>query len=86
MIDFSTFVGSLAAFLTTASYVPQVLKTWRSGETVIYLSVCSSSSRLGLPFGMAYGFLQRDPVIVLANGVSLGLEGSILSVKIRAGR
>jgi len=86
MIDFSTLVGSLAAFLTTASYVPQVLKTWRSGETGDLSLRMLLILAAGLAFWMAYGFLQRDPVIILANGVSLGLEVSILSVKIRAGR
>lgn len=28
-----TALGFLAAFLTTAAYVPQVIKTWRSGSS-----------------------------------------------------
>jgi hypothetical protein len=33
LADWTTLVGTSAAILTTASYIPQVRKTWSTGET-----------------------------------------------------
>ena len=60
-----TLLGLAAAACTTASFIPQVVKAWRSG----------SSADLSL--GM-YVLLVRDLPIIAANAVALVLVASLL--------
>lgn len=80
-----TLVGSAAAVFTTVSYVPQVRKTWATGETGDISLKMLLLLATGLALWMAYGLLKGDWVIVGANGASLGLVSAVLSVKLRAG-
>jgi MtN3 and saliva related transmembrane protein len=81
-----TIVGSLAAFCTTVSYVPQVWKTWRTGQTgdLSLRMVLLLASGLGL--WIVYGFLKGDWVIIVANAISLSLLAVILFFKLRERR
>ena len=76
-------LGSIAGILTTASFVPQVIKTLRSGQTrdislAMWLAFCT-----GVSLWTIYGFLLEAWPIVAANLPTLGLAGTILVVKIR---
>jgi MtN3 and saliva related transmembrane protein len=77
------FVGSLAGAFTTISFVPQVVKTWRSGcaedLSMLMFSLFSTGVLLWLIYGIALGSLP----IVLANGITLVLASIILLLKIR---
>ena len=76
-------LGGIAGILTTASFVPQVVKTLRSGQTrdislVMWLAFCA-----GVALWTVYGFLLDAWPIVAANIPTLILAGIILTVKIR---
>ena len=80
-----TALGLLAGFLTTVAFVPQVVKTWksRSAQDVslrMFLTFVS-----GVALWLVYGFVRGDLAMVLANGVTLVLAGSILFFKLRFG-
>jgi MtN3 and saliva related transmembrane protein len=73
----------MAAFLTTISSLPQVIKTIRLKETRdisfwmwIFLSV-------GIFLWLIYGLYKKDLPIVLANGISLFLVLIVLGLKIK---
>jgi MtN3 and saliva related transmembrane protein len=76
-------IGSLAGTFTTISFVPQVVKTWRSGcaedLSMFMFSLFSAGVLLWLIYGIALGSLP----IILANGVTLVLASIILLLKIR---
>jgi MtN3 and saliva related transmembrane protein len=78
-----TAIGAGAALCTTVSYVPQLRKSWASGETgdlslnMLLLLAC------GLSLWIAYGVTRDDWVIIAANGVSLTLLACILYFKLR---
>jgi MtN3 and saliva related transmembrane protein len=78
-----TFTGLMAALFTSLSYVPQVRKTWTTGET----SDLSLSMLLllisGLTLWCIYGLLRSDWVIVIANALSCALVASVLYCKLR---
>ena len=83
---FGTAVGLGAAICTTASYVPQVKKTWTTGETgdlSIQMLILLS---MGLALWIAYGVITGDVVIVLANATSLALLSVIIYFKVSADR
>jgi MtN3 and saliva related transmembrane protein len=82
LADWTTLVGTSAAILTTASYIPQVRKTWATGETGDLSRNMLLILASGLALWVTYGVMQGDVVIVLANAVSLTLLMSILYIKL----
>ena len=82
MID---WVGYAAAVLTTAAFLPQVIKSLRTRETKhislgMYLLLCS-----GILLWLIYGLMLQAPPIIVANAVTLVLAGTILLMKLRNG-
>jgi MtN3 and saliva related transmembrane protein len=80
-----TAIGTAAACCTTASYLPQLRKCWRTGETgdlslrMLMLMLLAA----GLALWLVYGMLRGDWVIIIANGISLALLGGIIHFKMR---
>ena len=76
------WVGYVAAALTTASFVPQALLTFRSrdvsGISLGMYSVFTS----GIVLWLAYGLLLGAWPIVAANAITLLLAASILTMKL----
>ena len=81
MSTLTSFLGFSAAALTTIANLPQVLKCWRTGNT----GDLSLRMLLALSSGTAlwtlYGVSQKDPAIVLGNGVSFALALTLLFLK-----
>jgi MtN3 and saliva related transmembrane protein len=67
----TTLIGLAAATCTTASYVPQLKKCWDTGRAEDLSKKMILTLGLGIALWVAYGFAQRDVVIILANGISL---------------
>jgi len=78
-------IGYLAASLTTCSFVPQALQTFRtrdvSGISLGMYSVFTAGVALWLVYGLA---LAAWPIVV-ANAITLALAGAILAMKLRYG-
>ena len=83
MSTFATVIGLVAAACTTAANFPQLKKAWTTGQTddislkTLLLFAC------GLGLWVVYGVLQKDMIIILANGVSLALLAGLLYLKLR---
>lgn len=83
METFTTALGTMAALLTTAANVPQVIKcfrTGRAGDLSLKMLVALS---LGFALWLAYGLLREDLIISAANAISLGLVGMLITFKLR---
>lgn len=78
-----TIIGSAAAFCTTVSYYPQVKKCWSTGRAGDLSLKMFLTLACGVALWIVYGLLKEDYVIVISNGVSLGLLAIILYVKVR---
>jgi MtN3 and saliva related transmembrane protein len=79
-----TALGYAAASLTTLSFIPQAIKTLRSGDTSaislrMYVLFTSGIALWGL-----YGLLTADGPLMAANAVTLVSAGLILERKARA--
>jgi MtN3 and saliva related transmembrane protein len=63
--------GMVAALLTMFGFVPQLAKMYRtrSVSDVSLLTLCQFTA--GVSLWAVYGYLVRDPVIIVANIVSL---------------
>jgi MtN3 and saliva related transmembrane protein len=77
------WIGTLAATLTSLSYLPQLRKAWPRGSTSDLSLKTLSILTSGLLLWLAYGALKQDWVIVTANGIGAALAASVLIFKIR---
>ena len=84
-MTYVAILGLVAAFLTTISFVPQVLKIWRTRHTkdislkmfVIYTA--------GVFLWLVYGLMLGDLPLILSNIITFVLTLSILIMKLRYG-
>ncbi|MBI4950205.1 MAG: SemiSWEET transporter [Deltaproteobacteria bacterium] len=82
MIDSITLLGLVGGTLTTVSFVPQVVKTWRSRsakDVSLWMFLILS---LGIVIWIIYGFLIDSFPVIAANIVSFILVFAILMLKI----
>ena len=82
-MDWSTLLGLLAGSLTTASFVPQVLKTWRSRSARDISTLWLITFITGISLWLIYGLLILSLPIILANGITLALTLLILFFKLQ---
>jgi MtN3 and saliva related transmembrane protein len=82
MSTVATVIGLAAAVCTTAANLPQLKKAWTTGQTDDLSLKTLLLFASGLSLWIGYGFLQKDVVIILANGASLVILGIILYLKL----
>lgn len=84
-IAVSDLIGLAAGTLTTLSFVPQVLRTWRSRSAGDISLAMFSLFSLGVVLWLIYGIMNDAPPIILANAVTLVLAVAVLVMKLRFG-
>lgn len=82
-VNIVTAIGLTAGALTTISFLPQALKTWKSKSAkdislTMFLTFC-----LGVILWIIYGFLIEDIPVIITNLVTLILSGTILFFKFK---
>ncbi len=85
MNSFTTTIGFVAAVLTTISFVPQVLKIWRTRSAKDVSLGMYSLFTLGIVIWLVYGVLIESWPVILANVVTLILAGAVLLMKLKFG-
>lgn len=83
MVELPDLLGSAAGALTTAAFVPQVVKTWKSksaGDLSFGMFLVFAA---GVLLWLAYGVVIGATPIIVANSVTLSLCVAILAMKIR---
>jgi MtN3 and saliva related transmembrane protein len=76
-------LGYLAAFCTTASFLPQAFKSIRHRDTKSLSLVMYITFTLGIGLWLAYGILRKDYAIIAANAVTMVISLAILITKVR---
>ncbi|MGK7391645.1 MAG: SemiSWEET transporter [Candidatus Cyclobacteriaceae bacterium M2_1C_046] len=81
-MDYISALGLLAGALTTISFLPQVIKTWRTKSAKdislgMFLIFCT-----GVLLWLVYGLLVRDIPIIVANVFTFTLASTILFFKL----
>jgi MtN3 and saliva related transmembrane protein len=84
-VTFTIILGLAAALCTTLSFVPQVVKAWRTRKTDDISLGTSLSLIVGLALWLVYGVILKDLPLILANFVTLCLASSLLVFKLRFG-
>ena len=79
----TTMVGFFAGFLTTISFLPQVVKTWKTRSASDLSLGMFSVFSVGVLFWLVYGFLMQEPPMILWNSVTLIFVLAILVMKLK---
>ena len=78
-------IGGIAAVLTTAAYMPQVVKVARHRHTQSISLGMYCLLSCGIAGWLIYGIMLNSPSLIWANGLSLVMVLFILGMKIRCG-
>ena len=78
-------IGFLAAFLTTVSFIPQVIKVVVSKETQALSLWTYILFVIGIGLWLAYGLMSRDMPLIFANSITLVLGIIVLRYKLKYG-
>ncbi len=77
-------IGYLAAFCTTASFLPQAILTIRTQDTQSLSFGMYSLFTLGVILWLIYGINKHDYALIWANAITLILAATILGYKIKS--
>lgn len=75
------YAGYVAAFLTTASFIPQAWKSIKTRSTAGISLVMYAVFCLGIFLWLAYGLFRGDYPLILANSLTLFFSVIILWIK-----
>ena len=76
-------LGLAAGSCTTIAFLPQVIKTWKSGSAKDLSLGMFSFFCFGVLLWLIYGIIIRDVPVILANLFTLVLASSLLYFKLR---
>ena len=82
-MDMIALTGYIAGTLTTVSFVPQVLRTWKLRETNDFSLAMLLLFAAGMLLWTAYGIWISSFPIIAANVITFGLILFLLGMKIR---
>ena len=78
------YIGFIAAILTTISFIPQVIRVYKTGDTKAISLKMYLLFSTGVFFWLIYGILIGELPIIAANFITLILALFILIKKIRS--
>ena len=84
-MNLADLLGTVAGFLTTVAFVPQVWGVWKRRSTRDISLGMYLVFTTGVAFWLAYGLVLGAWPIIVANSVTLVLTGTVLALKLRHG-
>lgn len=85
-IDSIEIVGLVAAFLTTASFLPQVYKTWKTKDVSGLSLPMFSLFFIGIALWLVYGIYKESLSMILANSITVVSSFLLLYFKLKYSR
>ena len=82
-MGFTEILGYTAGFVTTLTFLPQVIKTWKeksSKDISLMMFLIAAANEI---MWVAYGILKNDMVIILTNVVVLLLSSIMITLKLK---
>lgn len=76
------FIGTVAAFCTTAAFLPQLFKIRRSGGRDLSYAMLFLYL-IGVVFWLAYGTMIRATELIVANAIAILLVAACIAMKWR---
>jgi MtN3 and saliva related transmembrane protein len=84
-LDRIELLGFVAGLLTTFAFLPQAVKTWRTGSARDFSLPTLLMLVAGVGLWTVYGVVRGAPSVWLGNGTTMLLAAFILGVKLRRG-
>ncbi len=81
-----TALGLAAGLCTSLSFVPQVLKAWREGDTEAISKRMYMVLTTAFGLWIVHGIMIGSAPIILFNAVNIVCSGLILALKLRGAR
>lgn len=75
-------VGYLAAALTTAAWLPQLVRTWRSRSVDDLSPGMLAAFTLGVALWLVFGVARGSGPVIAANAVTLLLSLALIAMRI----
>ena len=79
----ATMIGLLAGSMTTAAWLPQVIKAFRTRSTNDFSWGWFALFGFGVVFWLIYGFAIAAPAVFLPNAVTFALVLALCVLKVR---
>ena len=77
-MEIEQILGYAAGTLTTLAVLPQIIKSWKTKKVMDISPLMFSILILGVGLWTVYGFVKMDLPIIIFNGISFLLNGSML--------
>lgn len=82
-MQFTDIIGYAAAFLTTASFIPQAMHTFKTKDVRGISLGMYTAFVVGITLWLVYGLLLNAWPMILANAITLTLAVAILAMKLK---
>ena len=82
-MDYIEIIGFAAAFLTTAAFLPQVYKTWKTKDVSALSLPMLIMFIIGITLWLVYAFYIRSPSMIVANAITIGSSILLIYFKIK---
>lgn len=82
-MDTATILGICAGILTTGSFIPQVIKIYKTRETKDISMAMFIILAIGIALWLIYGFYIRSLPVIVANAVTLVLSSVVILFKLK---
>lgn len=79
----ATLIGLAAGALTTLSWLPQVLRAFRTGSTKDFAWSWFAMFGTGVTTWLVYGIIAAAPAVITANALTLVLVAGLGWLKLR---
>jgi MtN3 and saliva related transmembrane protein len=79
-----TILGLAAGLCTSLSFVPQVLKAWRDGDTTAISQRMYVASLIAYGLWVVHGLMIASVPVILFNVLNVVFAGIILVLKLRS--
>ena len=76
-------IGYIAAFCTTISFLPQVIRIWQTKNTSAISLGMYLIFVIGIALWLVYGLIIWNIPMIVANAVTLLLAGTVLVLKLK---
>ena len=83
MLNFYEIIGLLAAFITTASFLPQVFKTYKTKDTSGLSLTMYIVFFIGIVLWLIYGIHLNSLPMILANFITAILSLFLIIMKLK---
>jgi MtN3 and saliva related transmembrane protein len=82
-MDNIELIGFAAAFLTTAAFLPQVYKTWKTKDVSALSLPMLLMFITGITLWLVYALYIGSPSMIAANGITIGSTILLIYFKIK---